>query len=95
MEILFWIISILLISFGSLFIVFNFWIFVRSTIFRKHAPSVAPIIGGIITAVGIFLIPVEGVYKFAWIPLILDVACVPYLLLFLMYEIYFKIKERK
>jgi hypothetical protein len=61
----------LLIAGGAL-IAYNAMVFYLSVIRNEHAPSVAPIFGGVIAAAGIALLPVEGIWIWAWIPLVID-----------------------
>ena len=64
--------ALTLLVIGGAFIVFNaktFWL----TIIRKgHAPSVAPIVGGVIAAAGIVVLPISGSWQWAWTPLVID-----------------------
>ncbi len=57
---------------GGVFIAFNAMIFWAGVIHKGHTPAVAPIFGGIFAAAGIAILPVEGIWKWAWIPLLLD-----------------------
>ena len=57
---------------GMVFIGYNAMIFWDTVICKGHAPSVAPIFGGIIAAVGIIFLPITESWKWAWIPLVID-----------------------
>ena len=45
----------------------------------EHFPSIAPFFGGIMGCVALIIFPILPLSKIAWLPLILDVGCVPYL----------------
>ena len=62
---------------GGAMMAFNAMIFWASVVQKGHAPAVAPIFGGILAAAGIALLPVEGIWKWAWLPLLLDWGGVP------------------
>ena len=64
--------AITLLLIGGAFITFNAWIFWRAVILKGDAPAVAPIFGGIFAGVGIALLPVTGIWKWAWIALLID-----------------------
>ena len=44
---------------------------------RGRHISPVPLLGGLLGAVGLCLIPVKGAWRWFWIPLIADVACIP------------------
>jgi hypothetical protein len=48
---------------------------------QERTPSVVPLIGGILGYVGLRASPVEGISNYAWLALLLDVGCGPYLFL--------------
>ncbi len=48
---------------------------------QEKTPSVVPLIGGILGYVGLSASPVEAISSWAWLALLLDVGCGPYLLL--------------
>lgn len=65
---------------------FNLWVVVlicRNAITgeRKRAPSLSPFIGGVAGAVGLYLCPVEGASRYAWLALVADVGSLPYFVL--------------
>jgi hypothetical protein len=64
--------AVSLLIVGGGFIAFNAWIFWQTVIRKAHAPAVAPIFGGIIAAAGVAILPVTGIWKWAWIPLLID-----------------------
>ena len=66
--------------------VFNLWVVVlicRNAISgeRKRVPSFCPLVGGVAGGVGLYLCPVEGVSRYAWLALVVDVGSLPYFLL--------------
>ena len=64
--------ALALLVIGGVFIAFNAMIFWLTVVRKKHAPAVAPIVGGPIAAVGIALLPLAGSWKLAWVPLVVD-----------------------
>jgi hypothetical protein len=65
---------------GGVFIAFNAMIFWVTMVRMEEASSVAPIIGGIIAAGGVMLLPLSGSWKWVWIPLVIDWGGIPMLL---------------
>ena len=61
-----------LIIAGGVMMVFNGMIFLATVVHKGSGPAVAPIFGGILAAAGIAILPVDGIWKWAWIPLLLD-----------------------
>lgn len=49
-----------------------------------HTPSIIPLVPGLLGMVGCLSSPADWLRQWAWVPLILDVGCVPYLLLALI-----------
>ena len=64
--------AITLLSVGGAFIAFNAWIFWETVVLKGNAPAVAPIFGGVLAAAGMVILPVPGIWKWAWIPLLID-----------------------
>ena len=64
--------AVTLVVIGGTFIAFNGMVFWVTMVRQGHGPAVAPVFGGIIAAGGIVVLPVDGVWKWAWIPLALD-----------------------
>jgi hypothetical protein len=64
--------AITLLAIGGGFIAFNAWIFWQSVVLKGNAPAVAPIFGGILAAAGIAFLPIAGIWKWAWIALLVD-----------------------
>ena len=61
-----------LLAVGAAVIVFNAMIFRARVVKNDDAPAVAPLFGGVFAAAGMVMLPVEGIWKWAWIPLLLD-----------------------
>jgi hypothetical protein len=64
--------AITLLVAGGVFMAFNAFVFWQTVILKGDAPAVAPIFGGILAALGVALLPVTGIWKWAWIPLLID-----------------------
>lgn len=65
-------IAILLLLLGGFCLAVNAWIFWRSAVSRKRAPSVIPFVAGLLASVGLVLLPFYGTMYWFWIPLALD-----------------------
>ena len=68
-----------LLAVGGAMMAFNAVIFWHTVIRKDSAPSVAAIFGGVLAAAGMALLPVEGLWKWAWTPLLLDWGGLPIL----------------
>ena len=75
-----WTTGVTLLATGAVFILFNAVIFVQTVVRDRAAPSVAPFAGGIFAAAGVALLPIPGVWNWAWIPLLIDWGGLPLLL---------------
>ena len=64
--------GVTLLAVGGAMTVFNAMIFWQTVVCKGHAPAVAPMFGGVLAATGMALLPVDGIWKWAWIPLLLD-----------------------
>ena len=62
----------ILLIIGGGFIAYNAMIFWLTVVRKELAPSVAPIFGGVIAAAGILVLPVNGSWQWAWVPLVVD-----------------------
>ena len=69
-----------LLIIGSAFIAFNAVIFWRTVVRKEHAPSVAPIFGGVFVAAGIAILPISESWKWLWTPLLIDWGGIPFYL---------------
>jgi hypothetical protein len=74
-----WTTAITLLVAGSVFIFFNAMIFVQTVVRDGDGPSAAPIVGGLFAAAGVALLPIDGVWKWAWVPLLIDWGGLPLL----------------
>jgi len=70
-----------LLIIGSAFIAFNAMIFWLTVVRKEQASSVAPILGGVIAAAGIAILPVSESWKWLWVPLVVDWGGLPFLLI--------------
>lgn len=73
--------AVTLLITGSVFIAFNAMIFWLTVVCKEQASSVAPILGGIIAATGIAILPVNESWKWLWVPLVLDWGGLPLFLI--------------
>jgi len=64
----------------------NLWIAVRFYLYGKRGSSI-PFIGGILGFLGVCIAPGGILLKYWWIPLVLDIGCLPLLVLWLFYVI--------
>ena len=53
------------------------WIIFFNGIFKKRQSSWIPLMGGVFTAIGLASLPIKGLWKFWWLPLIIDWGCLP------------------
>ena len=72
--------AVTLLIIGSVFIAFNAVIFWFTVVRKEHASSVAPILGGVIAAIGITILPVSESWKWSWIPFVIDWGGLPFFL---------------
>ena len=56
----------------------NWTVVLRYWLTKKHS-SLAPFIGGVCGAIAVYIMPVDHVKKWVWLPLFVDVGCVPLL----------------
>jgi hypothetical protein len=64
--------ALTLVAIGGAFIAFNGMVFWETVVRGGEAPSVAPIFGGLLAAAGVAVLPVDGAWKWAWVPLLVD-----------------------
>jgi len=76
--ILLWTISALLIALSLCAICGNLWIAFAWYLVKKRATMI-PLVGGIVGTIGLLLLPVTGIRCFWWVPLMVDLGCVPML----------------
>jgi hypothetical protein len=80
MDIVLQIIAIGLFGLGGLIALVNGWIF-ASQLFGKHIPSGIPFLGGFMLFLGGLIYPDPSVRRLAWLGLIADYGCFPYLMM--------------
>ncbi len=73
-----WLVSVILIGLSACIIVANLWI-AFGGLFRKRDKFVSyvPLVGGLMGAAGLLLVPLESSVDFWWIPLVVDWGCGP------------------
>jgi hypothetical protein len=79
MEIGLQIASIGLVILGGLIALFNGWVLINQ-LSGRHAPSVFPIVGGLMLFLGALIYPDSNLIKLALLGLIVDYGCLPYFL---------------
>ena len=79
--------AVTLLATGGTMIAYNTMIFWLTVVRRDHAPSVAPIFGGVIAAAGVALLPLAGSWQWAWVPLMIDWGGLPRFLAALFKEL--------
>jgi hypothetical protein len=77
MNAAFLILAILLLVFGVYVMAVNWYVFIQNHIIKKTWSSCITLLGGVAASVGLLLLPIEGIAKFAWLPLILDWGSLP------------------
>ena len=81
MIILRWILCGALVSAFLIFSLFNAWVVCREVVLKREIGlTFAPLMGGLTGLVALFVCPLEGALTFFWVPLIVDLGTVPYLL---------------
>jgi hypothetical protein len=71
-----WVVSALLAFLGGVAIVGNYSIAILWCVRRKRA-SMIPLLGGVFFAGAMLILPLPAVGRWAWIPLVADLGCVP------------------
>jgi hypothetical protein len=80
-AILLWIVSVILIGLSLWVILGNLWTTIGGLFKkRKSFESYVPLIGGVAGMVGMLFLPVPGMRRFWWVPLVVDLGCGPMLL---------------
>jgi hypothetical protein len=81
MTIMLWIVSVILIGLSLWVVLGNLWIAFGGLFKkRKSFESYVPLIGGVVGMVGMLFLPVPGMRRFWWVPLVVDLGCGPMLL---------------
>ena len=74
MIVLQWLVFLILLFFGGWVVLAN-WVFAC-----RRRGSQIPVVGGIIVAVAFVMSPVEAFHWLWWMPLVVDLGCLPLLL---------------
>lgn len=80
MELVLQIAGLGLILVGGLIALFNAWLFFNQ-LTGRHVSSIAPFLGGLLLFSGALIYPDPVVRKWAWLGLVVDYGCAPYVLL--------------
>lgn len=75
-DILRWAIGVAALILGGMISLGN-WITLIGVIVTKRSSSFVPFVGGDLAAIGIFVLPISGLWKWAWIPLVADFQSLP------------------
>jgi len=62
------------LALSGLVIVSNWALLVRA-LSRKRHESTVPLVGGLLGAVGLVVVPLDGFARFWWVPLLIDYRC--------------------
>lgn len=81
MTILLWAIGGMLVALFVYIAAMNWMIPIHYVIGKKSVGSAVPIVGAILGAIGLILFPVEGSWRYAWIPFFADFGSIPILLI--------------
>lgn len=68
--------SLILIGVGGYVVVMNWLVVFQWLITKKHS-SWTPLVGGVIAAFGVALIPSDAASRYWWLPLVLDWGSIP------------------
>jgi hypothetical protein len=71
-----WAIGVAALILGGMISLGN-WITLIGVIVTKRSSSFVPFVGGVLAAIGIFVLPISGLWKWAWIPLVADLQSLP------------------
>lgn len=71
--------AVLILGLGVYVIVLNGCI-VFNNISGKKFVSWVPLLGGLLAAIGLGALPVEGASRWAWVPFVIDYGCLPALI---------------
>ena len=78
MEILLWFGTLILAGFFLGLTVFNWRHFLTKTTKGDDRLSPVPLAGGLLGIAAAYVCPVDAVWNYWWIPLIVDFGCLPY-----------------
>ena len=71
-----WALSVVLLLVGGFVIIMN-WVIIYYSLVKKKHSSWAPPAGGVFAAVSLAILPIAGVAKYWYVPLIVDYGCLP------------------
>jgi hypothetical protein len=81
-----WVLFVLMSAFSGLITIGN-WGCPMIAYREKRNVSIVPLIGGLSGCLVLLLSPIQGAARFWWAPLLLDLGCVPMLLLVVVFLI--------
>ncbi len=93
MQIAQWIFGILFLVFGTYMSAMNWACFVNNVIPSRRFASVVPLVGGISGSIGVICLPISGVWKYFWIPFIVDYGSIPLILLTATFLAYHRLRD--
>lgn len=72
MKTLLWFLGLGFGVFGAYMIVMNGLVFANNHILKRKWTSAVPLVGGVAGMIGLICLPVEGLWKYCWVPLLID-----------------------
>jgi hypothetical protein len=72
---------VLMVLVSGYVILCNGWIAMAGLVTRRNQPSLVPIVGGLVGAAAFAWAPWERINRLWWLPLVVDLGSLPYLLL--------------
>ncbi len=69
--------SALLLALFTIGAIQNWWVFWSTVITKKTTASAVPFLVGLLGCGGVLLLPIDGSWKLAWLPLVLDWGSLP------------------
>ena len=82
------ILLVLLLVFFCWATVYNMVVIPKSMFTKHRCGSPAPLAGGICGSIVIVFSRIEGLQEFWWIPLLLDIGCIPFLFFSIVFYLY-------
>jgi hypothetical protein len=82
-----WSVGLLLLALSGHLIVLNASVFWISHIQRRRSPSWIPLLGGVLGAAALAILPVPAVHPWWWVPFLIDWGSVPGLLETLVFHL--------
>jgi hypothetical protein len=86
MATLYFSISLLLLAIGCIVIIGNWWVPIKYYVLKRRERSIScmPIVGGVLASFGLLLSPYSWLHEFFWIPLVVDIGCLPMILAYIL-----------